>query len=151
MPDETDIREDYIAMLDNELLNILLKDHTTSKSDEQHNIFWATTDYAHMGAGYQYGDEIKPPLITGSHGNVIRPRVLKSLDAQTARSKDMAEVFTPSWICNAQNNLIDEAWFGRKDVFNVENATTHGLSIPTESNSPTARPGATMCATADWR
>ena len=34
----------------------------------------------------------------------------------------MAEVFTPSWICNAQNNLIDEAWFGRKDVFNVENA-----------------------------
>ncbi len=24
------------------------------------------------------------------------------------------------WICNAQNNLVDEAWFGRKDVFNVE-------------------------------
>ena len=32
----------------------------------------------------------------------------------------MAEVFTPSWICNTQNNLIDEAWFGRKDVFNHE-------------------------------
>ena len=45
MPDEIDIREDYIAMLDAELLNILLKDHTTSKPDEQHNIFWATTDY----------------------------------------------------------------------------------------------------------
>ena len=44
MPDEIDIREDYIAMLDAELLNILLKDHTTSKPDEQHNIFWATTD-----------------------------------------------------------------------------------------------------------
>ena len=113
MPDETDIREDYIAMLDDELLNILLKDHTTSKSDEQHNIFWATTDYEHLGAGYRYGDEIKAELITGSHGKVIRPRVLKSLDAQNARSKDMAEVFTPSWICNAQNNLIDEAWFGR--------------------------------------
>ena len=121
MPDEIDIREDYIRMLDSELLTILLKDHTTSKSDEQHNIFWATADYAHFGPGYQYSDEILPSLITGSHGDVIRPRVFKSRDAQTARSKDMAEVFTPSWICNAQNNLIDEAWFGRKEVFNQEN------------------------------
>ena len=32
----------------------------------------------------------------------------------------MAEVFTPSWICNAQNNLIDNAWFERKNVFNKE-------------------------------
>ena len=41
----------------------------------------------------------------------------------------MAEVFTPSWVCNAQNNLIDEAWFGRKDVFNTEYTSedgTHG-------------------------
>ena len=38
----------------------------------------------------------------------------------------MAEVFTPSWICNAQNNLIDEAWFGRKDVFNRELTTPDG-------------------------
>ena len=37
----------------------------------------------------------------------------------------MAEVFTPSWVCNAQNNLVDEAWFGRKDVFNVEDAANH--------------------------
>jgi hypothetical protein len=32
----------------------------------------------------------------------------------------MAEVFTPSWICNAQNNLIDNTWFGRDNVFNKE-------------------------------
>jgi hypothetical protein len=32
----------------------------------------------------------------------------------------MAEVFTPSWICNAQNNLIDNAWFGKRNVFNTE-------------------------------
>ena len=32
------------------------------------------------------------------------------------------EVFTPSWICNEQNNLVDEAWFGRKDkLFNKPN------------------------------
>ena len=56
---------------------------------------------------------------------VIRPRVLKSKEQQTDRAKDMAEVFTPSWVCNAQNNLVDEAWFGRKDVFNVEDAANH--------------------------
>ena len=54
------------------------------------------------------------------------PRVLKSRDTQTARSRDMAEVFTPSWICNAQNNLIDEAWFGRREVFNVEYTDEQG-------------------------
>lgn len=30
-------------------------------------------------------------------------------------------MFTPSWICNNQNNLVDEAWFGRKNVFNESN------------------------------
>ena len=39
---------------------------------------------------------------------------------QQQRSREMAEVFTPSWICNKQNNLIDNAWFGRENVFNVE-------------------------------
>ena len=28
-------------------------------------------------------------------------------------------MFTPSWICNEQNNLVDEQWFGRADVFNI--------------------------------
>jgi hypothetical protein len=32
----------------------------------------------------------------------------------------MAEVFTPSWICNSQNNLIDLAWFGYSGAFNIE-------------------------------
>ena len=29
-------------------------------------------------------------------------------------------MFTPSWVCNVQNNLIDEAWFGRVSPFNRE-------------------------------
>ena len=32
----------------------------------------------------------------------------------------MAEVFTPSWLCNKQSNLVDNAWFGREGVFNTE-------------------------------
>jgi hypothetical protein len=38
----------------------------------------------------------------------------------------MAEVFTPSWICNKQNNLVDDAWFGRENVFNTEIDTPDG-------------------------
>ena len=32
----------------------------------------------------------------------------------------MAEVFTPSWTCNAQNNLVDNEWFGYVGSFNIE-------------------------------
>ena len=50
----------------------------------------------------------------------IKPRVLKSQTEQKKRSKDMAEVFTPSWVCNKQNNLIDDEWFGYSGSFNEE-------------------------------
>ena len=99
-----DIREDNLLKLSPEVLISLLRDHTTGK-----NIFWATHDYEALGSGYDYHSEILPELITGEHGMVIRPRVLKSKENQIDRSKDMAEVFTPSWICNAQNNLVDDA------------------------------------------
>ena len=102
------------------LLAQLLRDHTTGR-----NILWATHDYESLGEGYQYGDEIRPALITGEHRNIIKPRMLKPKEQQIDRSKDMAEVFTPAWVCNAQNNLVDEAWFGRKDVFNIEDTTKH--------------------------
>ncbi len=87
-----------------DVLETLLHDHTT-----QRNILWATHDYEQLGEGYQYADEIRPEHITGKHGQLIKPRVLKSKELQTDRAKDMAEVFTPSWLCNAQNNLVDEA------------------------------------------
>lgn len=107
---ENDIREQYP-----EVLEILLRDHTTQK-----NIFWATDNYLHLGEGYQYSSSILPELITGENGHIIMPRVKKEKDLQQSRVRDMAEVFTPSWICNAQNNLIDNAWFGRDGVFNTE-------------------------------
>ena len=115
-----DIREDDLLALSAEVLDTLLRDHTTGQ-----NIFWATHDYEALGRGYDYHAPIMPELITGQRGMVIRPRVLKTKAEQIDRSKDMAEVFTPSWVCNAQNNLVDEAWFGRTNVFNVEDATNH--------------------------
>ncbi len=111
-----------IDILENELiekyptiLDILLKDQTTKK-----NIFWATENYKHLGQLYTYNAEIVREAITGEKGNVIMPRVHKDKVLQQARSKEMAEVFTPSWICNNMNNLIDNAWFGKVGVFNTE-------------------------------
>ena len=122
-----DIREDDLLALSAEVLDTLLRDHTTGK-----NIFWATHDYEALGSEYDYHSEILPHLITGERGMVIRPRVLKSKENQTDRAKGMAEVFTPSWVCNAQNNLVDEAWFGRKDVFNVEDTANHTWKANTD-------------------
>ena len=117
---QVDIKENDIYELSPELLNMLLKDQTLSTEDEQVNIFWATDNYADRGTGYQYGDQIKIESITGSNGDVIVPRSVKSRKQQQRRSREMAEVFTPSWICNKQNNLVDNAWFGCDDVFNKE-------------------------------
>lgn len=117
---QVDIKETELFELSPELLNLLLKDHTLSKDERQVNIFWATDNYADRGAGYQYSDQITIDKITGKNGNVIVPRALKSRQQQQQRSREMAEVFTPSWICNKQNNLVDNAWFGREGVFNTE-------------------------------
>lgn len=111
-----DIKENDIFELSPELLNTLLKDHTLSSETEQVNIFWATDNYADRGEGYHYNDQIKIESITGPNGDIIVPRALKSREQQQQRSREMAEVFTPSWICNKQNN----AWFGCEGVFNTE-------------------------------
>ncbi|WP_165157615.1 restriction endonuclease subunit M [Parabacteroides sp. ZJ-118] len=139
MPCEADILEDHISGLSPDLLNALLKDHTTSMVGCQRNIFWATADYEPLGLGYEYGSQILPELITGRNGHVIMPRVLKARDTQRDRSRDMAEVFTPSWICNAQNNLIDDAWFGRGEVFNHENDDHTWVSNPDKITFPEGR------------
>lgn len=108
-----------------EILDVLLRDHTT-----QRNIFWATKDYEQWGEGYAEMDEITYEKICDN--NKIIPRVLKNKFLQSARSRDMAEVFTPAWICNAQNNIIDNAWFGREGVFNTEvNENGEHTWIPT--------------------
>lgn len=113
---KVDIKENYIYELDDKLLEILLKDHSSNK-----NIIWATDNYAIRGKGYYPHDHIALKAITGRNGLVIKPRVKKSKKEQNKRIKDKAEVFTPSWICNAQNNLVDESWFRRKNIFNIEN------------------------------
>ena len=115
----TDIVEDEIVQLERSLLDILLFDRNTRK-----NIIWATDDYASIGEAYQKESEILPELITGENTLFIQPRTAKALENQQSRVRDKAEVFTPSWICNEQNNLVDDAWFGRRSVFNIINGTS---------------------------
>lgn len=110
-----DIKENDLLKIDRSLLEILLKDKTTEK-----NIIWATDNYSKYGELYTSEKEIKIELITSRHGGVIKPRVEKSKEERLQRVRQKAEVFTPSWVCNLQNNLVDEEWFGRKDVFNIE-------------------------------
>lgn len=122
---KADVPENLIRQISKELLEVLLLNHSI-REGEKRNIFWATSDYAHLGNGYGYFDQITPRYITGKNGSVIRPRVVKDRETQVERIRSMAEVFTPSWMCNAQNNLIDAAWFGRSDVFNREIITNEG-------------------------
>ena len=112
-----DILENDIMSLSPELLAALLRDHTTGR-----NIFWATHDYEALGKGYGYHDEITPESITGANGRIITPRMYKAEDVQAERKRNKAEIFTPSWIVNAQLNLVDEAWFGRESPFNIEHS-----------------------------
>lgn len=135
-----------IDILENELiekypdvLGILLRDHTTQK-----NIFWATDNYRCLGELYSFNSQISPDLITGEKGNVIMPRVHKDKILQLSRSKEMAEVFTPSWICNTQNNLVDNSWFGEEGVFNKEILLKNGSktweTTKEKVNFPKGRP-----------
>ena len=119
MEQNIDIKENYIYQLDANLLAILLLDKSSGK-----NIIWATDNYAERGFGYQSSDQIMVDSITHRNGSVIKPRTTKSKKEQAIRVRDKAEVFTPSWVCNNQNNLVDDAWFGRENVFNTENDQT---------------------------
>lgn len=95
------------------VLRKLLKDKTT-----KNNILFATDAYSEFGINAK--DYITEEGLMGLDRILIQPRVLKSLEEQSDRTRKKAEVFTPSWICNKMNNHCDAEWFGRENVFNTE-------------------------------
>lgn len=101
--------ESFETFLDNDILNILLKDKTTGE-----NIIWATDNY-----GFDKNEPVKIENLS-----LIKPRLEKTKEEQKIRTKGKAEVFTPSWVCNEMNNLLTEQWFGDKNVFNVQKDKT---------------------------
>lgn len=94
----------------------LLSDKTTGK-----NIIWANNECCN------------DKEITAEDTADIKPRHLKTSQDKKIRVREKAEIFTPAWICNEQNNLIDEAWFGRENVFNkIVDAKNHTWQPTTE-------------------
>lgn len=125
-----DIIEQEIVSMSEKFFDVLLKDRTTKK-----NICWATDYYISRGSAYYPQEPITKGLVTGNNRKLVQPRIAKPHEIQSKRTKEKAEVFTPSWVCNEQNNLVDDAWFGRKGVFNVcteysWKATTEKIIFP---------------------
>lgn len=105
----------------------LLSDRTARKKEgERTRIIWATDVYESHGKGYGAGEEMTLASLTLPGAPEIRPMAVRREEEKKERVKKRAEVFTPSWVCNLQNNLVDEAWFGKSDVFNhVTDPETH--------------------------
>ena len=99
------------------VLSALLKDKTTKK-----NIILATDAYTSFDLDEK--TQITEELLMGFGALAIQPRVTKSFEEQSERTRKKAEVFTPSWICNKMNNHCDAEWFGREGVFNTEQEHT---------------------------
>lgn len=74
----------------------------------------ATDNYESLGYGFE--DNLTVSML---EEGFIRPRVEKSKEEQKKRTKEKAEVFTPSWVCNKQNNLVDGAILGYDGAFNT--------------------------------
>ena len=97
------------------VLKQLLADKTTGR-----NIVFATNAYMDRIPPITERAQITVDILSGFSEYVLQPRVAKSLEMQSERTRKRAEVFTPSWICNKMNNHCDTEWFGREGVFNIE-------------------------------
>ena len=114
------IQDDILRLRMLGLMEPLLKDHATGG-----NILWATDAYAHLGVGYQRGEEITTVRITGENSDIIKTRARKAMEQQSERTKLHAEVFTPLWIVKKMNDFADVQWFGRKDGIQKETENGH--------------------------
>ena len=85
MIENLDINETEVLKQYPEVMEMLLKDHTTQQS-----IYWATDSYADRGKGYLFKDAILIDNITGDNGMVIRPRSIKSKDEQTKQCPEQS-------------------------------------------------------------
>jgi len=89
-----------------------------------------------------FDSELLPILLTDrskSNATGEPHNIVWGTDNYTSNGEEYSEweVFTPVWICNKQNNLIDAAWFGGTAPFNTENedntwtTSTERIPFPT--------------------
>lgn len=86
-----------------ELMKILLMDRTTRR-----NIIWATDSYTVLGKEFFPEEPIKLNLVANGASELLKPRAAKLKHDQEARTRDRAEVFTPTWVIKKQNDLVEK-------------------------------------------
>ena len=103
-----------------DLLPLLLRDYATSTDADtpagtdgsntgvfSRNIVWATQDYEDLGI---HADQQITLDVLNANPGLIAQRTTKARDAQAVRTKKRAEIFTPAWLENFQNDVVDHAW-----------------------------------------
>ena len=105
---------DFVGNPMRTVLPILLQDKSTKK-----HIIWATDPPNGVGEDVTDKSQITVDQLIKAP-DAIQSRIQKELGTQQERTRKKGEVFTPAWICNLMNNHCDEEWFGRKNVFNVQ-------------------------------
>ena len=88
-----------------DVLAKLLQDKSTGK-----NIIFATDTYRFYGQGYSDTDEITTEALFGFGAAEIQPRVMKTSQQQSERTRKKAEVFSPTWIVRKMNDHCDSVW-----------------------------------------
>ena len=103
------------------VLPVLLQDRTMKR-----NIIWATASYTALGEYFRDSGQITVPALSKMGTDAIQPRIMKAQEEQQQRTRKHGEVQTPAWLCCRMNDYLDEMWFERENVFNVQDGQTWG-------------------------
>ena len=95
-----------------DVLEELLKDRTTEQ-----NIIFATNIYKEIDSSINEKTQITKAYIDKIS---LQPRFSKTLKEKSERTRNKAEIFSSSWICNRMINYYDQEWFEKKNVCNTE-------------------------------
>ena len=106
---DRDLIADLLQNYSARILEELLKDRSTGA-----NIVWGSDEYKHLGSDYFMFAQITVDKISGPRSGIIVPRVAKDKRKRTWRTKEKAEVFTPSWLCAKMCDGLDEAFLDQE-------------------------------------
>ena len=88
------------------------------------NIIWATDSFTSLGEYYRDSGQITAIGLRSLSPESLQPRIFKAQAEQQQRTRKHGEVQTPAWLCCKMNDYLDETWYERKNVFNVQDGHT---------------------------
>lgn len=124
--------ENHTILINPTTIDLLTRDYQHDKPDR---IMFASDSASNYSKSFS--DRITPEFLTANPTFAI-PRIYKSLTEQKQRTRGKAEVFTPAWVINNMNNLVDSAWFSEKaedkntkQPFNIEDEKSWATNADT--------------------